>query len=123
MKKILIIDDEKNILKTVSTYLEGHSYTVLSASEGLAGIKIAEEQKPDLILLDLILPDINGYLVCEALKENALTWMIPIVAMSAKSNQSDIDLVIKNGAVDYILKPFEPKVLIEVVKRVLKEEA
>lgn len=121
MSKILMIEDEKNILKSVAMYLEGHGYTVLVADCGLTGIKEAEQNIPDLIILDLVLPDIDGYTVCKTLREHPKTSEIPILIMSAKSQQNDIDKAFKSGANDYITKPFEPQVLIETINKVMKE--
>lgn len=122
MSKILVIEDEKNILKSVAMYLEGHNYTVILADCGLNGIKEAEQNIPELIILDLILPDIDGYMVCKTLREHLKTSEIPILIMSAKSQKNDIDKAFKNGANEYIIKPFEPHVLIETVKQVMKEK-
>lgn len=121
MSKILVIDDEKNILKSVAMYLEGHDYTVILAGCGLNGIKEAAQNIPDLIILDLVLPDIDGYTVCKALREHPKTSEIPILIMSAKSQKNDIEKAFENGANEYIIKPFEPQVLIETIKQVLKE--
>lgn len=121
MKKILVIDDEKNILKSIVMYLEGHKYSVQAISNGLDGIKFAKEYMPDLILLDLVLPDIDGYMVCKTIKESLETENIPIVIMSAKSQQVDIDKAFDVGALDYIMKPFEPQKLLEKIQKYLKE--
>lgn len=122
MSEILVIEDEKNILKSVAMYLEGHDYTVIIADCGLNGIKEAEQNMPDLIILDLVLPDIDGYTVCKTLREHPKTSEIPILIMSAKSQKNDIDKAYKNGANEYIIKPFEPQVLIETVRQVMKEK-
>lgn len=121
MQKILVIDDEKNILKSIVMYLEGHEYSVQAISNGLDGIKSAKEFLPDLILLDLVLPDIDGYTVCKTIKESLETEKIPIVIMSAKSQQVDIDKAFDVGALDYIMKPFEPQKLLEKIQKYLKE--
>jgi DNA-binding response OmpR family regulator len=121
MQKILVIDDEKNILKSIVMYLEGHEYSVQAISNGLDGIKSAKEYLPDLILLDLVLPDIDGYMVCKTIKESLETEKIPIVIMSAKSQQVDIDKAFDVGALDYIMKPFEPQKLLEKIQKYLKE--
>ncbi|MCF8019558.1 MAG: response regulator [Vallitaleaceae bacterium] len=121
MQKILVIDDEKNILNSMVMYLEGHDYNVLAISNGLDAIKAAKEYLPDLILLDLVLPDIDGYLVCKTIKESLITENIPIIIMSAKSQQVDIDKAFDVGALDYIMKPFEPQKLLEKIHKSLKE--
>lgn len=121
MSEILVIEDEKNISKTLAMYLEGHGYTVILADRGLDGIKEAEQNIPDLIILDIVLPDIDGYMVCKALRQHPKTSEIPILIMSAKSQKSDIDKAFEYGANEYIIKPFKPQVLMEIVKQVIKE--
>ncbi|MBN2557637.1 MAG: response regulator [Clostridia bacterium] len=122
MKKILIIDDEKNILNSVAMYLGGHNFEVIKSMEGLQGINIAKEQKPDLILLDLVLPDMDGYLVCRALKESSGISDIPVIVFSAKCQKEDIKRASDCGASDFITKPFEPKNLLDVVNKYLEEK-
>ncbi|MBN2852832.1 MAG: response regulator [Clostridia bacterium] len=121
MNKILVIDDEVNIIKAVSMYLEGHHYEVVSVLEGLEGINEAKNFLPDLILLDLILPDMDGFLVCQALKSNITTNDIPVVVMSAKSQECDKVKAKECGAIDYIVKPFKPEMLIETIQKHIKE--
>ncbi|MBN1624547.1 MAG: response regulator [Clostridia bacterium] len=117
MKTILVIDDEKNIRRSVSMYLSGHEYIVIESDEGLKGISMAKDRKPDLILLDLILPDMDGYLVCRALRENPETEEIPIVVFSARCRKEDIEKARECGALDYITKPFEPSALLGTIKK------
>ncbi len=121
MKKVLIIDDEKNILDSVAMYLDGHDFKVTTSMEGIEGIKMAKDEPPDVILLDLLLPDMDGYLVCRTLSENKVTQGIPIIVISAKSQEEDIEKAKEYGASDYILKPFEPKKLIEMINKNIKE--
>jgi DNA-binding response OmpR family regulator len=121
MKKVLIIDDEKNILESVAMYLSGHDFEVMTSMEGIEGIRMAKDKLPDIILLDLILPDMDGYLVCRALKGNSATEDIPIVVISAKSQKEDVEKANECGASDYILKPFEPTALIDVINKNIKE--
>lgn len=117
MKKILIIDDEKNILLTLDIFLKKEKFKVLMATNGIDGIKIAQEEIPDLILLDIILPGMNGYLVCEALKETATTKDIPIIFISAKSQDKDIKKAFEVGATDYIIKPFTYKQISKIINK------
>lgn len=116
MLQVLIIDDEKNILRAVTMYLEGHGYDVITAVNGLSGIQKAEEIIPDLIILDLVLPDIDGYIVCKTLKEHPRTCSIPVLIMSAKSQAEDLEKAFEVGANDYIVKPFEANDLLNRVK-------
>lgn len=116
MSRILVVEDENNILKSVEYCLEQAGYIVVTAQDGLSGIQIALETKPDLILLDLILPKMNGYLVCETLKSEESTSSIPIVVMSAKAEEEDFQKARVQGADDYLVKPFTPDELRKKVK-------
>ncbi len=106
MKKILVIDDERNILLTLGMFLEKEKLQVLKATDGIEGLRIAEEEIPDLILLDIVLPKMDGFLVCEALKRNIKTKDIPVIFISAKSQDKDIKKAVEVGGLDYIIKPF-----------------
>jgi DNA-binding response OmpR family regulator len=117
MKKILIIEDEKNIVLLLKMFLEHNGFEVFTAVNGTDGIKIAQESNPDLILLDIVLPGINGYLVCKNLKEDEKTKDIPIVVISARTSKDDIEKIFSSGAQDYIAKPFS---LPQIKKSILK---
>lgn len=106
MKKVLIVEDEKNIVLTLKMYLTNAGFETESVANGIDAIRIAQEFIPDLILLDLILPGMNGYLVCEAIKQNQITKNIPVVIMSVKNQEEDIRKAYFLGADDYIIKPF-----------------
>jgi DNA-binding response OmpR family regulator len=120
MKTVLVIDDESNIRKSIEFCLEQAGYSVVIAQDGLSGMQKALETKPDLILLDLVLPKMNGYLVCEALKSEESTSSIPLVIMSAKAEEEDIEKARMHGADDYMVKPFTPDELRKKVKEKLK---
>jgi len=120
MKTVLVIEDENNILKSIEFCMEQAGYSVVAAQDGLSGMQKALEIKPDLILLDLVLPKMNGYLVCEALKNEESTNSIPIVIMSAKAEEEDIEKARSHGANDYLVKPFTPDELRKKVKEKLK---
>jgi CheY-like chemotaxis protein len=109
MKKVLIVDDEKNILTTLNIYLSREGYNVMTACDGIEAIKNAFEFLPDIIFLDIILPGIDGYLVCKALKAEENTKNIPVVFMSAKSEKKDIEEAFEAGCDDYLVKPFRPE--------------
>lgn len=117
MKKILIIDDEKNILLTLEIFLKKEKFKILKAIDGIGGLKTAREEIPDLILLDTVLPGMNGYLVCEALKENVKTKNIPVIFISAKSQDRDIKKAFEVGGEDYIVKPFTYKQVREIINK------
>lgn len=106
MKKILIVEDEKNIVLSLRMYLKKEGFEVKVASNGIDALKLAQDDKPDLILLDILMPSMNGYLVCEALKEDMETKHIPVIFMSAKSQEKDLNKAFEVGGSDYIIKPF-----------------
>lgn len=120
MKTILVVEDDNNIRRSIEFCLEQAGYSVITAQDGLSGMQIALETIPDLILLDLILPKMNGYLVCEALKSEESTSSIPIVIMSAKAEEEDIEKSRIHGADDYMVKPFTPGELRKKVEEKLK---
>jgi DNA-binding response OmpR family regulator len=109
MKKVLLVDDEKNILTTLNIYLSREGYNVMTACDGIEAIKNAFEFLPDIIFLDIILPGIDGYLVCKALKAEENTKNIPVVFMSAKSEKKDMEDAFEAGCDDYLVKPFRPE--------------
>jgi DNA-binding response OmpR family regulator len=121
MKKILIIEDEKNIVTSLKMYLEHSGYEVEVADNGLDGIKKGQEINPDLILLDLVLPRVNGYTVCKSLKETSNTKNIPLIIMSARTSKEDVEKVFASGADNYLAKPFSVKQISDIIKKYLGE--
>ncbi len=120
-KRILIVDDEESIIKLVKMYLEYHCYEVITANDGQEGLSKAKTEKPDLIVLDLMLPRINGYKVCGLLKKDTRYAKTPVILFTAKAQERDIKLGEEVGADAYITKPFEPEVLLSKIKELLKE--
>ena len=118
-RSVLIVDDDEMIAKTVRPVLLSHGYAVLTASSGEDGLQIANTQKPDLILLDVILPGIKGREVCQKLKENPQTEDIPVVFLTAKDSPEDIQAEKDVGSSGHITKPVNIKVLVETVQSVL----
>jgi len=119
--RILAVDDEPHILKLVSFSLTSKGFDVLEASDGLSAIEIAEREQPDLILLDVMMPLLDGYEACRRLKANPATEHIPIVMLSAKSQKAEQAVGLEAGAIDYICKPFTPKDLVMQVRGFLGE--
>lgn len=117
MKKILVVDDENSVRDLIQLILKREKYEVITASDGKSALVSAKEQKPDLIILDLMLPDISGYDVC---KEIYNSLKIPIIMLTAKNEVIDKVLGLEFGADDYITKPFESIELIARVKAVLR---
>lgn len=120
MKRILIVEDEKDIIEMIRYNLEKDHYNVLAADKGKEAILLAKRERPDLIILDLMLPDIDGFEVCKLLKNNELTRRIPIVMLTAKSREADKVAGLELGADDYLTKPFSPRELTARIKAVLR---
>ena len=120
-KRILVVDDEEDVLKTVTYRLKSNGYEVLSALDGKDGLDKARQEKPDLIILDLMLPKINGYKVCRLLKFDDEYSKIPIILFTARAEETDKKLGVEVKADAYITKPFDFPVLLEKIKELLKE--
>jgi len=120
MSKILIVDDEQDIVELVSYNLEKEGFKTVKAFEGEAALKMVKLQKPDLIILDLMLPKMNGLDVCRAIRRNPETLSLPIIMLTAKTDEVDKIIGLENGADDYITKPFSIKELIARVRSILR---
>jgi two-component system alkaline phosphatase synthesis response regulator PhoP len=117
--KILVVDDEVNITQILEFSIGAEGYEVLSASNGEEAIDKARREQPDLIILDIMMPKIDGYEACRILKANPLTKSIPVVLLTAKGRDIDKRLGYEVGATDYIVKPFSPNKLIERIHELL----
>ena len=117
---ILVIDDESDLVELLKYNLAKEGYNVEFAFNGFDGIKIAEVVKPDIIILDLMLPDINGYEVCKRMKQNSRLSGVPVIFLSAKQEEVDKILGFEAGAEDYIIKPFSVNELLARVRAILK---
>jgi two-component system alkaline phosphatase synthesis response regulator PhoP len=117
---ILVIEDEKNIAELVKYNLEQDGYRVLAAHRGDTGLKAAREKKPDLVILDLMLPELDGLEICKTLRQNPDTTAIPIIMLTARTEEADRVLGLELGADDYMTKPFSPRELLARVKAVLR---
>jgi CheY-like chemotaxis protein len=121
MVKILIAEDERDIRELIAFTLRFAGFEIELASNGVEAVEIAPKVVPDLILMDVRMPRMTGYQACEALKEDPVTKDIPVVFLSAKGQESEIQEGLGVGAKEYILKPFAPETLTAQVKRILKE--
>jgi len=119
-EKMLIIEDEKDIVKMLDYNLKKEGFKTLSAYNGEDGLDMASKENPDLILLDLMLPEIDGFDVCKALKSDPKTSHIPIIILTAKDQETDKIVGLELGADDYVTKPFSPRELIARIKAVLR---
>ncbi|RLE02534.1 MAG: hypothetical protein DRJ11_06915 [Candidatus Aminicenantes bacterium] len=120
--KILIIEDESIIIKSVSYFLINAGYEVIFALSPQEGLRKAFQEQPDLILLDIVMPGLNGYQVLDQLKKEARTAKIPVIILSALSREADILEGLDRGATDYLTKPFSPEILLSKIKKVLSSE-
>jgi len=120
MEKILIVEDEAHIRQLMRFNLEKEGFLVLEAMDGFQGLKTAQNEKIDLVLLDLMLPNMDGQEVCRILKGHAMTAALPIIMVTAKSEEIDKVIGLELGADDYISKPFSPRELVARVKAVLR---
>lgn len=122
-EKILLIDDELHIIELLKYNLEINGYKVFYALSGKEGLKLAIDKKPDLILLDVMLPEMDGFDVCKEIKKNETISNIPIIMLTAKSEEFDKILGLELGADDYITKPFSVRELLARVKAVLRRNS
>ena len=120
LKKILVVDDEIDILTLLQYNLEKSGFKVIIAKDGPEAIVLARKEKPDLIVLDIMLPSMEGTEVCKAVRKSEVTGHIPIIMLTAKSEEVDRIVGLELGADDYITKPFSPRELILRIKAVLK---
>jgi DNA-binding response OmpR family regulator len=117
--KILLVDDEPSIVKMVGKRLEVEGFNVVIAMDGQEALKIAQSEGPDLIILDLMLPKLNGYEVCTMLKQDAKYQKIPILMFSAKAQDRDEKLGMECGADAYVRKPFKAQELLDQIRALL----
>ena len=118
-KRILIIDDEQELVKALKVRLTVSNYEVLIAYDGIEGLEKAQKEKPDLILLDINMPRMDGFQTLEKLKSDSQMSSIPVIMLTARSQVDDVSSGAKAGALDYIVKPFETAVLLEKIRKAL----
>ncbi len=119
-KRILIIEDEIEMVKLLRMRLEANGYDVLVAGDGQEGLDMAKREKPDLIILDLMLPKMDGFKVCGLIKSDTKYSHVPIIILSARGHESDVATCKELGAEVYITKPFEPRELLAKINSLLK---
>ncbi len=115
--RILVVDDEKGIVEIVRAYLEREGYRVIAAYDGRAALETFEKESPDLIILDIMLPALDGREVCRAVRAKSA---VPIIMLTARDDSADKIVGLELGADDYVTKPFDPKELVARVKAVLR---
>lgn len=120
-KKVLIVDDEPNIIMSLDFLIRKEGYELFMARNGAEAMEQVEKHLPDLIILDIMMPDIDGYEVCRQIKNNEKTAHIKIVFLSAKSKQSDVQKGLDLGADKYITKPFSTKFLMKEINAIIND--
>lgn len=120
MATILIIDDTPSEVALMKNVVESLGHSTLVATNGKAGVEMAERKQPDLVLLDIVMPEQDGFVSCRQIKRSVATQHIPVVLVSSKSGDSDKFWGLKQGASEYIAKPFSPDALSSVINRFLQ---
>lgn len=117
MARVMVVDDDEVILQLVAMNLELEGHEVVTATTGPQALEVARVEHPEVLVLDVMLPDIDGLRVCRLLQEDTATATIPVVLLSARALHSDVEQGLAAGAVDYVTKPFDPLDLVAVVER------
>lgn len=120
LKKILVVDDEPDVVDLLGVRLVNEGYDVIKASNGKIGIEQAKTEKPDLIILDIMMPEMDGYTAIKILKEDDNTRKIPVIILTCKEKMND--LFNTEGIIDYIIKPYKKEKLFQSIKKALGEE-
>src|SRR5438552_2893932 len=120
MERVLIVDDDSDIQRLVSYNLSQAGFRVSTAATGLAALEMVQKHPPDLIILDIMLPDLNGLEVCKTLRQRASSRRIPIIMLTARTQEVDRVVGFELGADDYVMKPFSPRELVLRVKSIFR---
>jgi len=125
MKKgtILVIDDERDLIELVRYNLEKEGFDVIAATDGQSGLEVVTKHRPDLVVLDLMMPGLDGLQVCQQLRSDPRAGRIPVIMLTAKATEADRVVGLEMGADDYIVKPFSPREVVARVKAVLRRTA
>lgn len=121
--RILIVEDEKDIIELIQYNLEREGYGAAAVKSGEDAIRFLERENPELIILDLMLPGMDGLEICRLIKSDNKTKNIPVLMLTAKSEESDVVIGLQLGADDYVTKPFSPKVLLARIKALLRRSS
>jgi len=117
--RILVVEDEESLLKLETILLTTKGYDVTGVTDGMSALKVMESNPPDLVILDIMLPEIDGFEVCTRIKANPQTSGIPVIMLTAKKNSQDLARGIQVGAAAYITKPFKSARVIEIIEELL----
>jgi two-component system alkaline phosphatase synthesis response regulator PhoP len=119
-KKILIVEDEAEIAQLVKLYLDKDGFRTATANTGVEGLKLIKTDRPDMVILDLMLPEMDGLEICKKIRNAPDTALLPVLMLTAKAEESDTIIGLELGADDYVTKPFSPKVLVTRVKALFR---
>lgn len=122
-KRILVVEDDQDILSLIEWHLKAEGYQPLTEKDGQQGLDVALREKPDLIVLDLMLPSLDGLQICKMLKKNEATEHIPVIMLTAKGEEIDRIIGFELGADDYMVKPFSPRELLLRIKVIIRRAA
>lgn len=122
-KKVLVVEDEQDILQLVRMYLDKEGFRTITAANGTEALRQVRSEHPDLVILDLMLPEMDGLEVCKKLRAAPQTAMLPIIMLTAKSEESDTVVGLELGADDYVGKPFSPRALVARIKALFRRLA
>ncbi len=120
-KKVLVVDDSEAVVKTLQTFLEIEGYEVVVANSGAEGFKLAKHERPDLIITDFVMPNINGYHFAKMLKADPETKDIPVILISSKGDKVGEKFKELTGVIDYLTKPFTTKELKQLLRKIFRE--
>jgi len=120
-KKILVIEDDPNMIKLIKYNLEKHGYSVISAEGGTEGLQLARQENPDLLILDVLLPGMDGFKICRLLRYDMKFKKLPIIILTGQTTDRHKEMGREVGGNVYLTKPFEPEILLEKVKELLGE--
>ena len=120
-KKRLIIEDDPSFSRAVTHIVQMEGYDVISASNGMAGLRMAKDENPDLLILDVMLPGLDGFEICNQLRQDPLTANLPIIMLSAKGQEVDKTTGLKVGASEYLTKPVDRALLLEKITSLLNK--
>ncbi len=123
MPKILVVDDEPDVLEVVGFNLKAAGFTVITADDGAKALQRARQELPDLIVLDVMMPDVDGLEACRGLRREAATANIPVILLTARAGEVDRVLGLELGADDYVTKPFSPRELVLRIRKLLQRRA
>lgn len=120
-KRILVVDDDEPIVRLLERYLTSAGFDIHSETRGVRALRYAVANKPDLVILDLRLPDVHGLEVCERLRTLYQSWMVPIMMLTGMDSSQDRERGLSSGANAYVTKPFEPAALLSVIETLLSK--